>query len=322
MGAGHRTPAARPGRRDGGGSAGGRHRPGVRRPPVPLRGAPLTRTVRDSAALLDAVSGPEPGARRPVPRPARTPPRPYPAPPVRAAPPMPRPAPPVPGPFLGETDRDPGRLRIASSLRTSGGHPVHPACVTALHDSVGLCADLGHDLVEENLPGLTQEVGTAIGTVYGAAVAWIVAYWTRELGRAPRPEELEPYTRASWERGRRVTGGDYLPAVTTLQSFARTVARFLARYDVWLTLALAQPPLPLGEITSAEEDPWRTARASAPFIAFPLVVANINGAPAMSVPLHRSHRAPAPVGCRGAEIRWTFGAAARFGGAVGRIVDA
>ncbi|GGP89894.1 hypothetical protein GCM10010278_80430 [Streptomyces melanogenes] len=128
-------------------------------------------------------------------------------------------------------------------------------------------------------------MGGAIGTVYGAAMAWIVGYWSRELGRGPRPEELEPYTRAFWRRGLRVTGGDYLLAVTTLQSFARTVARFLTRYDAWLTPTLAQPPLALGEMTSTEEDPWRAARASAPFVAFPAVVANITGAPAMSVPL-------------------------------------
>ncbi|MFG2824623.1 amidase [Kitasatospora sp. NPDC048365] len=222
----------------------------------------VTRTVRDSAALLDAVAGPEPGD--------------------------PYPAPPAVRPYAEEVGRDPGRLRIAWSLRPSGGHPVHPDCADALHDAVRLCTDLGHDLVEDDLPGLTEDVGHAIGTVYGAAMAWILAYWTRELGRPPRPEELEPYTRAFWEHGRGITGGDYLLAVTTLQSFARTVARFLTRYDTWLTPTLAQPPLPLGEMTSTEDDPWRTARAGAPFVAFPAVVANLTGAPAMSVPLHWS----------------------------------
>ncbi|MFF7994486.1 amidase [Kitasatospora xanthocidica] len=229
----------------------------------------LTRTVRDSAALLDAVAGPEPGD--------------------------PYPAPPAAGPFRAEVDREPGRLRIAYSLRTAGGHPVHPDCAAALDDAVRLCAGLGHRPAEAHLPGLTDEVSDAIGTVFGAAMAWIVAYWTRELGRPPRPEELEPYTRAYWERGRRVTAGDYLLAVTTLQSFARTVARFLTRYDLWLTPTLSQPPLPLGEMTSTEDDPWRTARACAPFIAFPAVVANLTGAPAMSVPLYRS-AAGLPIG--------------------------
>ncbi|MDI2125483.1 amidase [Yinghuangia seranimata] len=229
----------------------------------------LTRSVRDSAALLDAVAGPAPGD--------------------------PYTAPPAPGPFAAEVDREPGLLRIAYSLTASGGHPVHPDCAAALEDAVGLCADLGHDLVEQDLPGLGDEVGEAIGTVYYAAMDWIVAYWTRELGRPPAPGELEPYTRAYWEHSRRVTGGDYLLAVTTLQAFARTVADFLTGYDAWLTPTLAQPPLLLGEMTSSEDDPWRTARNSSPFVAFPAIAANITGGPAMSVPLYWS-REGLPIG--------------------------
>ncbi|WP_426367328.1 amidase [Streptomyces sp. E-08] len=222
----------------------------------------LTRSVRDSAALLDAVSGPEPGD--------------------------PYPAPTSPGPFADQTRRAPGRLRIAFSARPADGHPVHPDCVAALDDAVHLLTGLGHDLVEADLPGLTPEVGAAIGTVYGAGVSWIIAYWIRELGREPRRDELEPLTRAYWEHGVRLTGGNYLLAVTTLQGFARTVAHFLTRFDTWLTPTLAQPPLRLGEMTSTEDEPLRAADRSAPFVAFPAVVANITGAPAMSVPLYWS----------------------------------
>lgn len=222
----------------------------------------LTRSVRDSAALLDAVAGPEPGD--------------------------PYPAPQAPGSFADQVRHAPGRLRIAFSRRPADGHRAHADCLAALDDALGLLAGLGHELVEADLPGLTPDVGDAIGTVYGAGLSWILAYWIRELGREPRPNELEPLTRAYWERGLRVTGGDYLLAVTTLQHFARTVARFLSRYDTWLTPTLTQPPLLLGEMTSTEDEPLRAAERSAPFVAFPAVVANITGAPAMSVPLYRS----------------------------------
>lgn len=222
----------------------------------------LTRSVRDSAALLDAVAGPEPGD--------------------------PYPAPETPGPFADQVRHEPGRLRIAFSRRPADGHPVHADCLAALDDALGLLTTLGHELVEADLPGLTPDVGDAIGTVYGASVSWILAYWIRELGREPGPDELEPLTRAYWEQGLRVTGGDYLLAVTTLQHFARTVARFLSRFDTWLTPTLAQPPLLLGEMTSTEDEPLRAAERSAPFVAFPSVVANITGAPAMSVPLYWS----------------------------------
>ena len=110
----------------------------------------------------------------------------------------------------------------------------HPDCLAALDDAVALCAELGHELVEADLPGLDATVGHAIGAVFDAATAWIVAYWTRRLGRPPGPGELEPLTRAYLERGRRVTAADYLLAVEDLQAFSRTVAGFLAGFEAWL----------------------------------------------------------------------------------------
>ena len=229
----------------------------------------LTRSVRDSAALLDAVAGPHPGD-------------PYPA-------PMP------PGPFADEVGRDPGRLRIAVSSRAEGGHPVHPDCRAALEHAARLCASLGHEVIDADPPEITPDVGDAIGTVYGAGMAWIIAYWAREIGREPRAGELEPLTQAYWEAGRRVSGGDYLLAVTTLQAYARRVAEFLTGVHTWLTPTLAQPPVPLGEITSTMDEPWRAAERGSAFVAFPAVIANITGAPAMSVPLYVS-KAGLPIG--------------------------
>jgi amidase len=229
----------------------------------------LTRSVRDSAALLDATQGPMPGD-------------PYVAPPPQR-------------PFAAEVGRDPGRLRIGYSLRTPGGQPVHPDCVGALHEAVALLTELGHDLVEADLPGLDERVGSAIGTVYRAATVWIVEHWTRRVGRTPGDDELEPMTRAYLEQGRGIGAGQYLLAVEDLQAFARTVAGFLTGIDAWLTPTLAQPPLPLGELVSTEDDPQRAERAMGAFVPFPAVVANVTGGPAMSVPLHWS-AAGLPIG--------------------------
>ena len=122
----------------------------------------VTRTVRDSAALLDATAGPSPGDPYAAPPPAR--------------------------PYAAEVGVDPGRLRIGFSPRTTDGNPGHPDCVAALDDAVGVCAALGHDMVETDLPGLTPEVGTAIGTMYNAATAWILKL-------------LDPADRAGASRG-------------------------------------------------------------------------------------------------------------------------
>ena len=144
-------------------------------------------------------------------------------------------------------------------------------------------------------PASTRAVGHAIATVFDAATAWIVAYWTRRLGRPPGPGELEPLTRAYLERGRRVTAADYLLAVEDLQAFSRTVAGFLAGYDAWLTPTMSAPAPPLGEVVSTEQEPLRAAQRGGATVAYPAVVANITGGPAMSVPLWQT-AAGLPVG--------------------------
>ncbi|MCW2632926.1 MAG: Amidase [Pseudonocardia sp.] len=219
----------------------------------------LTRSVRDSAALLDATCGPALGD-------------PYPAPPRRR-------------PFLDEVGADPGQLRVGFSARTAGGEPGHPDCVAAMAEAAVLCEQLGHRVVQADLPGLTPELGDAIGTVFDAATSWIVRYWTRRVGRQPRAGELEPLTRAYWKAGEQVTAGAYLLAIEDTQAFARQVAAFLAGFDVWLTPTMSQPPAPLGEIVSTEDDPLRAADRGGRTVGYAGVVANVTGNPAMSVPL-------------------------------------
>jgi amidase len=216
-------------------------------------------SVRDSAALLDAVSGPAVGDPYPAPKPA--------------------------GPFLSEVGGDPGRLRIGYSLRRADDVPPHPDCVAALEDALALLSGLGHEVVESELPGLGPAVGTAIGTVFNTATAWIVGYWTKRLGRAPADGELEPLTRAYWELGRQVTAADYLLAIEECQRFSRGVAAWLDDFDVFLTPTLSSPPAPLGAITSTTDDPFRALEAGGATVAYAGVVANITGNPAMSVPL-------------------------------------
>ena len=224
----------------------------------------VTRTVRDSAALLDATAGPLPGD-------------PYPAPPMERR-------------FSDEVGAEPGRLRIAFSGRMADGNVGHPDCLRALDVAVETCVALGHDVVEADLPGLTPEVGAAIGTMFNAATAWIVEYWIRRLGRAPGPGELEPLTRAFWDAGRHVSAAQYLLAVEDTQAFSRVIARFLAggpeAFDIFLTPTMSEPPARIGEITSTDDEPFRALERGGRTIGYSGVVANITGNPAMSVPLH------------------------------------
>jgi amidase len=222
----------------------------------------LTRSVRDSAALLDATAGPAPGD-------------PYPAPPPER-------------PYADEVGRPPGRLRIGWTARPAEGRPVHPDCRAALESTLVLCEELGHEIVERDLPEITPDVGDAIGAVYGAATVWVVRYWSRHLGRDPEHSEVEPFTWALYEHGLRVGAGDYLLAVNDLQVYSRRVAAALADLDAWMCPTLATPPLPLGVMVPTDDDPWAGNQESAAMLGFPLVVANITGCPAMSVPMHWS----------------------------------
>jgi amidase len=219
----------------------------------------LTRSVRDSAALLDATCGPDAGDPYWAPPPAR--------------------------PFAEEVGADPGRLRIAYTARTPEGDLGHPDCVAAAEHAARLCASLGHEVAEADWPGFTPVVGAAIGTMIYGATAWILRYWIRRLGREPGADEIEPLTRALWEAGEKVTAAEWLLAMEDIQRFGRAVARFFSAFDVFLTPTMSAPPLPIGAMASTPEDPWRSLKISGQTVRYAGVMANLTGNPAMSVPL-------------------------------------
>ena len=221
----------------------------------------ITRSVRDSAALLDATSGPREGnlgAPYWAPRPPR--------------------------PFLQEVGADPGRLRIAFTTQAPTGVAVHPDCVAAVRDAAALCAELGHEVVEAAPTFDGPAFAAAFTTVWSANCAATVDGWAQRTGRTPTPDLFEPFTWALQEKGRRYSGPECFLALQGLQRGALEVARFFLDHDIWLTPTLAEPPVPLGAFDAPPEDPMRSFHRAMEFVPF-TPICNVTGQPAMSVPL-------------------------------------
>ncbi len=218
----------------------------------------LTRSVRDSAAVLDATCGPEPGD-------------PYWAPPRER-------------PFVDEVGADPGRLRIALTTGSHTGAPIHPDCLTAVEEAARLCEELGHEVVEAGPTIEGEMMAEAFLAVFGAGVAWQIDSIARLTGRTPSPDSFEPLTWALYEMARMTTASDYLLAVQWLQIVSRDVGRFFTNYDVWLTPTLAEPPVPLGTFDAQPDDPFAPIARAVAFVPF-TPICNATGQPAMSVPL-------------------------------------
>jgi amidase len=215
----------------------------------------LSISVRDSAALLDAIAGDEPGD--------------------------PYCAPPAAGSFLAATQRPPGKLRVAFMRKPVGGAPLDPVLVGAVERTAKLLAGLGHH-VEEAAPDYdAAATGAALGTVMSANT------WTniqiRANGRVPGPDDLEPMTRLAAERGRGISAHDYIRAVQTFHRTGRQLGAFFEKHDVLLSPTIARTSLPLG-VVRMDGSSEQFDQALAPMVAF-TAVCNTSGVPAMSVPL-------------------------------------
>ena len=218
----------------------------------------VTRSVRDSAALLDAVTGPEPGDPYAAPAHSR--------------------------PFLDEVGADPGTLRIAYSAKPPSDLPVHADCVAAMDGAAKLCADLGHH-VEEAEPDYDREL------IDPARVDVITAYARADieeraaaLGVEPRAL-VEPTSWALAAGADQVSGAAVVTALKTMRRVSRQIGRFFEDHDVLITPQLALPPLEIGVLDPATDDMEAYMAAILGFSAFP-GLSNATGAPAMSVPLH------------------------------------
>ncbi|TXH02858.1 MAG: amidase [Nevskiaceae bacterium] len=238
----------------------------------------ITRTVRDSAAMLDVLHGGACGD------------------PFRIAPPE--------RSYLEEARREPGRLRIGFSTRSPIDLGVDPECVQAVQDAARLLESLGHTVVEAEPKIDGAALAESFLTMYLGQVAATVAEARERTGARETVFEMD--TRALALLGRSLPAGDYVRAHRRWNDFARALGRFHEQYDLYLTPTLARPPARIGEQDTPR---WQHA-ALKPLLALDLgglllrsgmvqkmareslarvpftQLSNLTGTPSMSVPLH------------------------------------
>jgi Asp-tRNA(Asn)/Glu-tRNA(Gln) amidotransferase A subunit family amidase len=218
----------------------------------------VSRSVRDCAALLDASHGPDEGAPYHAPAPER--------------------------PYLDETLREPGRLRIAVQLEPWNGAPVDPECRAAAQDAAKLVASLGHEVEEARLELDGAALARAAQVLIGANVQATTEDAAAAQQRALTPDDVEIVTFGMVQNAKSASAADYARAVKAIHAAGRTVEAFLRRFDVLLTPTMATQPLPIGAISLAQAPSAEWIGRLQQCTGFTQLF-NASGHPAMSVPL-------------------------------------
>ncbi len=220
----------------------------------------LTRTVRDAAALLDAVAGPDPGCYA------------WAEPPKR--------------PYLEEVSTPPRRLRIAYMTRPLSGVPVDRDCLKVLNETVQLCSDLGHELVEAAPQIDNERHMLATLRIWTANLHSMMNGAAHALQRTPSRDHLEATSWACYQYGAALTAAELLEALDIQALVSRAAGRFFTDYDVLLSPTTAHPPLPLGVLNANAEGVDAQQWTEQIFTYAPFTnLFNTTGQPAISLPL-------------------------------------
>ncbi len=230
----------------------------------------VSRTVRDSATMLDAVAGSDSGAPGLL------------APPER--------------PYASEVGADPRRLRIAFTSTSPATKPTDPDCVEAVAKTTQVLESLGHEVVEASPPLDWDPFLEETHILWTAFSAYSADQTAQALGRKLSPESVEAVTWACIEEGRRFSACDLTRAIEGINRVSREVGAFFDGYDALVTPTMARPPAPLGEIdqNASGLSAWEWTQQVFTYVAFtPLY--NTTGQPAISLPLHQG-RDNLPIG--------------------------
>ena len=219
----------------------------------------VTRSVRDSAAALDAIAGNLPGD--------------------------PYWAPPAPPSWLAAMEEKPRRLRVAFSSRKLDGSGMHPDCENAVRRAAKLCADLGHVVEEASQEFDLSVLVPSFIVVWSANLAAAVDAVAQATGQTPVAEWFEGLTWGMYTSGRQIGASQYLVAKDALQRASREAAKFYDAHDLWLMPTLGSPPMKNGVFDVEERDIYKGFLPLFDYVPF-TAFQNVTGQPAMNVPLH------------------------------------
>lgn len=221
----------------------------------------VSRTVRDSAAMLDATDGPQPGDPFTHPTKER--------------------------PFLEEVSRSPGKLKIAWSVETPSGRPMSDEMIAATHRTAETLKALGHDVFEMGLGIDYRQMYRAQGLVSASNFAASMQRWVEALGREPQAGELGPLAQRAYDAGRRISGQQALWGWQQLRLFNIQILERFQNFDVYLTPTMSRTsprideldPL-VGDLKDFDRNQASTYGTTPPF--------NFTGQPSLSLPLWQS----------------------------------
>ena len=221
----------------------------------------LTRTVAETAEVLDLLAGYEPGDATW--------------------------APPAAESYAELAAREPGQLRIGFTLDSPlEGATLDPVCEAAARDAAALLESLGHHVEEITPPWTALNLLPDFSRAFGPGIAMTVFIGGRIAGREPTAADVEPLTWEMYERARAQDTVTYLAAQGRLESVARTIVAALDPFDAVVTPALAQRPLRTGEVHGRGPDHWDHFQRSGLFTPYTAIV-NVTGLPAISLPLYQ-----------------------------------
>jgi amidase len=223
----------------------------------------VSRSVRDSARLLDATHGPGIGDVIIAPSPLR--------------------------PFIEEVGADPGRLRIGFLDFNPRGGDVHADCVDGVHKTAKLLESLGHH-VEPGFPDIfsDNEIGRAFSMLWSTNMGTAIRRFSEALGREMTPNDIEAMNWAQAEFAKGVNGVDFSLAQASSIQFRRAIQSWWTQgWDLLLTPTLSAPPLPVGSMPNNPARPMTPLMTAGAWVSFTSQF-NISGQPAISLPLHRN----------------------------------